>query len=151
MSSTSHLYSWAWTYLLKGTLHGTSRHFTQGEWEKKILTKNTLRLRKKWPPFWRCHFLIKFLVWKLLWLISNFLLRVQLNKPVLLQRMAWVPNKQQAIIWTNGGIVYGCIDASLGLNELNEHIVSWGIYVIEVNILITNVINFCIQSHFVKW
>ena len=29
-----------------------------------------------------------------------------------------VSNKQQAIIWIKGGLVYGCIYASLGLNVL---------------------------------
>ena len=29
-----------------------------------------------------------------------------------------VPNRWQAIFWTNGGLVYWCIYASLGLNEL---------------------------------
>ena len=31
-----------------------------------------------------------------------------------------VPNRWQAIIWTNDGLVYWRIYASLGLNELNE-------------------------------
>ena len=30
----------------------------------------------------------------------------------------WAPNRRQAIIWTSDGLVYWCIYASLGLNEL---------------------------------
>ena len=37
------------------------------------------------------------------------------NIIALVQNMAWC---WQAIIWTNDGIVYWCIYASLGLNEL---------------------------------
>ena len=31
------------------------------------------------------------------------------------------PNRRQAIIWTNGGMFYWRIHASLGINELSLH------------------------------
>ena len=41
------------------------------------------------------------------------------NIPALVRIMAWRRKRRQAIIWTNGGLVYWHIYASLSLNDLN--------------------------------
>ena len=46
-------------------------------------------------------------------------------KPALVQVMAWEPNRQQAITWTNADLVYWCIYVALGGDELT------GTYVIQ--------------------
>ena len=44
------------------------------------------------------------------------------NSPALVQINDFVPNKQQAFMWTNGGLFYWYIYASLGLDDLTH----WG-------------------------
>ena len=52
---------------------------------------------------------------------------------------ALAPNRQQAIIWSNDGLVYWCIYASLGLNELSQYAVEFcpRISIVSVSGLVT--------------
>ena len=68
--------------------------------------------KRKWLPFRRWHFQVHFLEWKVLNFRWNFSEICSLGS--IIDNM----NRQQAIIWNNGGMFYRQIYASLGLHEL---------------------------------
>ena len=95
-------------------------HSYDGSDKFSTTTANTLRPRQT-----NCHFADD--IFKCIFLIENLAILIKTslefvpkgpidNKPALVQIMAW----RQAIIWTNDGLVYWCIYASLGLNELTQ-------------------------------
>ena len=74
-------------------------------------------------PFCRRHFQVQFLEWKLLNFKSNFTEICSLGSNwqygTIGSDNGLAPNRQQVIIWANVGMLYWCIYASLGLNELS--------------------------------
>ena len=53
------------------------------------------------------------------------------NKPALVHIMAWPPNRQQVTIWTNNGLLYWCIYASLIFDVLKTLAAVMGCQVIR--------------------
>ena len=77
----------------------------------------------KWPSFLRRHFHVNFLEWKLLNFRYNFIEICSLGSNWQYYSIGsvngLVPNRWQAIIWSNGGMFSWCIHVSLSLNELS--------------------------------
>ena len=87
----------------------------------------------------RWHFELHFILWKLLCFDENFneiyLQRSDCQYPSIGSENGLAPNRWQAITWTNDGLVYWHIYASLGLNEsnkkkliINKLLISFGMY-----------------------
>ena len=88
-------------------------------WKSGGIAYKHMEAATRWRPFRRWHFQTQLLKWKSMNLIEislKLLLSVQLTK----SDNQFVPNRRQVIIWTNGGLVYWCIYASLGLNKLRS-------------------------------
>ena len=86
---------------------------------------NTLRLRQNGHNFpdniFKCIFLNENM-WISIAISKKFVPEGLINNiPSLVQIMAWRWFRQQAIIWTNDCLVYWCIYASFGLDELKEY------------------------------
>ena len=77
---------------------------------------NPLRLRQNSPPFPRRHFQTNFLN-ENFW-IQN-IISLKCADVIIGSDNGLAPNWRQAINWTNDGVVYCRMYASLGLNELN--------------------------------
>ena len=95
-------------------------HLNNGEAEEEV-DVNTLRARQNGHHFpnniFKCIFFYEN-VWISIKISLKFVPKVPIdNKPTLVQIMAW---HWPAIIWTNDGLVYWCIHASLGVNELTH-------------------------------
>ena len=79
--------------------------------------------------FRRWHFQTHFLSWQFRILIQfslNFVRMVPINnKLALVHIMAWHQIGRQATIWTNDGLIYWHIYASLSLNDLNIQITNY--------------------------
>ena len=81
---------------------------------------------RKWLPFCRQHFQTYFILWKFLFLDSNlpkFVPKGPIDDNLgLVQTIALHRTGNKPFIWTNKGlaIVYWCIYASLGLDELSQ-------------------------------
>ena len=84
---------------------------------------NTLRRRQKRQPLRRRYFQIHFLEWKLLDLKQYFIEMCHLwsnwQYVTVGTDSGLAPNMRQAKYWTNDGLVYWHIYASLSLSELN--------------------------------
>ena len=107
-------------------------------WEKKIILKQDyygvhwplgdeaviqhIEAKTKWPPFSRRHFEMDLLEWKCMNFYENFTEVCSLGSDSQLTSIGsdngLVPNRRQAIIWTNDGQFYRRIYASRSLNEL---------------------------------
>ena len=78
--------------------------------------------KTKWQPFCWQHIQVHFIEWKLLWFYSNFTTICSQVFNSQYGSIGWdngsVPYRRQTLISTNDGLVYWCILASLGLNEL---------------------------------
>ena len=78
-----------------------------------------------WPPFSRRHCQMNFPEWKgaiSLNISLKFVPTVRIiNILAIIQIMVW-PTRRQAIIWSNDGLVYWRISASLGLNDLTVNL-----------------------------
>ena len=88
---------------------------------------NTLRLREKYKPFCRRHFKTNFGLRKFPHLIQinrNFYPMVHLKYQCIGSDSGLVPNRQQAIIWTNDGCVHRRTYVLLSLNELTPILTS---------------------------
>ena len=81
-------------------------------------------------PFFRRHFQMHFLEWKLLYFDSNFTevcsLGFKSQWAIIGSDNGLVPTRRQAFIWANGGLVHWRIYASFGLNELTISVNSRG-------------------------
>ena len=82
--------------------------------------------RDKMDAILQTTFLDYFLLWKLLYFYSN---STQIYSQRFYQQYASIGSgnglmskRWQAIVWTNAGLVYWCVYAPLGLNELNGQI-----------------------------
>ena len=75
----------------------------------------------RWPPYCRRHFQTHFLEWKYGFRVKfhwiSFLMFKLTKKTSIASDNGLVPNKRQAIIWNNGGLVYWRIYASLGFSK----------------------------------
>ena len=67
--------------------------------------------------FRRWHFQVHSLEWRFQ-ILNKFSLKY-VSKLLIVSTITLVPNRQQAIIWTNECMFYWCSNASLSLNELN--------------------------------
>ena len=82
---------------------------------------NKLRPRQDGRHF-RQSFQMYFLQWKLLYIHQNFIEICSLGtKSSIRSDNGLVPSRRQAIIRTNDGLVWWCIYASLGLNDLMQN------------------------------
>ena len=121
------LLSLSFTDILQGYV--TSTQAMIYDWPK-ICYCDTLRLRLNCIHFaediFKCIFFNEN-AWNLLKSSLKLVRKVWINK--IGTDNGFVPVRQQAIIWTNDGLVYWCIYASLGLNELSnaeEYQLSYG-------------------------